>query len=175
MRQLSESHSKTPETYRTFATIEDTSMEVGRNKYGLPTTQYGYDSIWVIIDRFSKVAYFILVKTTYKGAKLAELYIARIVCLHGVPNKIISDRGTQFMSRFWKKLHEAMDTRLNFSSTYHPQTDGQTERVNQILEGMLRACALKDSKSWDKCLSYVEFSYNKSYQKSLKMSSFEVL
>jgi hypothetical protein len=97
---------------------------------GLPTTQSGYDSIWVIVDRFLKVAHFIPVKTTYKGAKLAELYIARIVCLHGVPKKIGSDRGTQFTSRFWEKLHEAMDTKLNFSSAYHPQTDGQTERVN---------------------------------------------
>jgi hypothetical protein len=91
---------------------------------GLPTTQSGYDSICVIVDRFFKVAHFILCKTTYKGAKLAELYIARIVILHGVPKKIISDRGTQFTSRFWEKLHEAKDTRLNFSSAYHPQTDG---------------------------------------------------
>jgi hypothetical protein len=142
---------------------------------GLPTTQSGYDSIWVTIDRFSKVAHFIPVKTTYKGAKLAELYIARIVCIHGVPKKIVSDRGTQFTSRFWEKLHEAMDTKLNFSSTYHPQTYGQTEGVNQILEDMLRACALKDKKRWDKCLLYAEFSYNNSYQKSLKMSPFEVL
>jgi transposase InsO family protein len=89
--------------------------------------------------------------------------------------KIVSDRGTQFTSRFWEKLHEAMDTRLNFSSAYHPQTDGETERVNQILEDMLRACALKDSKSWDKCLPYAEFSYNNSNEKSLKMSPFEVL
>jgi hypothetical protein len=83
----------------------------------------------------------------YKGAKLAELYIARIVCLHGVPKKIVFDRGTQFTSRYWEKLHEAMDTKLNFNSAYHPQTDGQTERVNQILEDMLRAYALKDKKS----------------------------
>jgi hypothetical protein len=114
---------------------------------GLPTTQSGYDSIWVIVDRFSKVAHFIPVKTTYKGAKLVELYIARIVCLHRVPKKIVSGRGTQFTSRFWEKLHEAMDTKLNFSSAYHPQTDGQTKRVNQILKDMLRACALKDKKS----------------------------
>jgi hypothetical protein len=72
------------------------------------------------------------------------------VCLHGVPKKIVSDRGTQFTSRFWEKLHEAMDTKLNFSSAYHPQTDGQTEMENQILEGILRACDLKDKKSWDK-------------------------
>jgi transposase InsO family protein len=141
----------------------------------LLTTQSNYDSIWVIVDRFLQVAHFILIKTTYKGAKLAELYIARIVCLHGVPKKIVSNRGTQFTSRFWEKLHEALDTKLNFSSAYHPQTDGQTERVNQIHEDMLRACALKDKKSWDKCLPYAELSYNNSYQESLKMSPFEVL
>jgi hypothetical protein len=68
-----------------------------------------------------------------------------------------------------------MDTKLNFSSAYHPQTDGQTERVNQILEDMLRACALKDNQSWDNCLSYAEFSYNNSYQESIKMAPFEFL
>jgi hypothetical protein len=142
---------------------------------GLPTTQPGYDSIWVIVDHFLKVVHFIPVKTMYNGAKPTELYITRIMCLHGVPKQIVSDRGTQFTSRFWEKLHEAMDTRLNFSSVYDPQTDGQTKRVNQILEDMLRACALKDSKGWDKCLPYAEFSYNNSYQKSLKMSPFKVL
>ena len=109
------------------------------------------------------------------GAKLAELYFTRIVCLHGVPKKIVSDRGTQFTSRFWRKLHESMDTRLNFSSAYHPQTDGQTERTNQILEDMLRACALKSGQSWDQSLPYAEFSYNNSYQASLQMSPFEAL
>jgi hypothetical protein len=101
---------------------------------GLPKTQNGYDSIWVTVDHLSKVAHFIPVKTTYKGSKLAELYIARILCLHGVPKKIVFDRGIQFRSKFWEKLHESMNTKLNFSSAYHPQTDGQTERVNQILE-----------------------------------------
>jgi transposase InsO family protein len=138
----------------------------------LPTMQSGYDSIWVVVDHFLKVAHFIPVKTTYKGAKLTELYIAIIVCLHGVPKKIVSDRGTQFMLRFWEKLYEAMDTRLSFSSEYHPQTNGQIERVNQILEDMLRAYALKDKKSWDKCLPYLEFKYNNSYQENLKMSPF---
>jgi transposase InsO family protein len=81
---------------------------------------------------------YIHVKTTYSGAQLAELYISRIVCLHGVSKKIVSDRGTQFTSRFWKRLHESMDTKLNFSLTYHPQTDGQTERTNQVLEDMVK-------------------------------------
>jgi IS30 family transposase len=87
---------------------------------GLPRNQAGYDSILVIVDRLTKVAHFILVKTTYSGAKLAELYMLRIMCLHGVPKKIMSDRGSQFTSKFWEELHESMDTKLNFSSTYHP-------------------------------------------------------
>jgi IS30 family transposase len=140
-----------------------------------PCTQAGYDSIWVIVDRLTKVAHFIPVKTTYYGAKLVELYMSRIVRFHGVPKKIVSDRGSQFTSMFWEKLHESMDTKLNFSSAYHPQTDGQTERTNQILEDMLRACVLKYGKSWDKSLPYVEFSYKNSYQASIKMAPFEAL
>jgi hypothetical protein len=142
---------------------------------GLPRTQKGYNSIWVVVDRLTKVAHFIPVNTTYSGARLAELYISRIVCLHGVPKKIISDRGSQFTSRFWEQLHDSLDTKLRFSTAYHPQTDGQTERTNQVLEDMLRACAIQYGTSWDKCLPYAEFSYNNSYQASLKKSPFEAL
>jgi transposase InsO family protein len=97
---------------------------------GLPRTQLGYDSIWVIVDKLTKVAHFITVKATYCKPQLAELYILRIVYLYGVPKKIVSDRGTQFTLRFWERLHEALDTQLCFSSAYHPQIDGQTERLN---------------------------------------------
>ena len=114
---------------------------------GLPRTQSGHDSVWVIVDRLTKVAHFIPVRTTYGGDRLAKLYIERIVKLHGVPKRIVSDRGTQFTSRFWSRLHEALGTKLDFSSAYHPQTDGQTERVNQILEDMLRACVLTYGKN----------------------------
>jgi IS30 family transposase len=124
---------------------------------GLPHTPKGYDSIWVIVDRLTKVAHFIPVKTTYKGSQLAELYMARIMCLHGVPKKIVSDRGSQFTSKFWKSFHENMNTKLSFSSAYHPQTDGQTERTNQVLEYMLRACALQHRGNWEKSLPYAEF------------------
>jgi hypothetical protein len=113
----------------------------------LPHTQAGYDSIWVIVDHLTKVAHFIPVKTTYSDAKLAELYMSRIVCLHGVSKNIMSDRGSQFTSMFWEKLHESIDTRLNFISAYYPQTYGQTKRTNEILEDMLRACALKYGKN----------------------------
>jgi hypothetical protein len=97
---------------------------------GLPRMQSGYDSIWVIVDRLTKIAHFIPVNTIYSKLQLAELYISRIVYLHGVPKKILSDRGTQFTLKFWERLHEALDTQLHISSTYHPQTDGRTERVN---------------------------------------------
>jgi transposase InsO family protein len=97
---------------------------------GLPCTCAGYDSIWVVVDRLTKAAHFIPVKTTYNCAVLAGLYMSRIVCLHDVLKKIVSDRGTQFTSHFWQQLHEALGTHLKFSSAYHPQIDGQTERTN---------------------------------------------
>jgi hypothetical protein len=97
--------------------------EIGMDFIGeLPRTQARYDSIWVLVDHLTKVTHFIPVKTTYSSAKLAKLYMSRIVCLHGVSKKIVSDRGSQFTSKFWEKLRESMDTKLNFSSAYHLQT-----------------------------------------------------
>jgi hypothetical protein len=142
---------------------------------GLPNTSQRHDSIWVIVNRLTKTSHFLTVHTTYKARKYAELYIDRIVCMHGVPKTIISERGTQFVARFWEQLQEALDTKLIRSSTYHPQTNGQTERVNQILEDMLRACVIHYGKNGDKCLSLAEFSYNNRYQASLKMTPFEAL
>ena len=127
------------------------------------------------MDRLTKVSHFIPVNTTYQGHQLADLYISRIVSLHGVPKKIVSDRGTQFTSRFWKALHEALGTKLAFSTAYHPRTGGQTERVNQILEDMLRACVLSYGSKWEDCLPFAKFSYNNSYQSSLQMAPFEAL
>src|SRR5665811_273260 len=142
---------------------------------GLPKSSRGNDSIWVIVDRLTKVSHFIPVKTTYRSDQLAQLYVNKIVKLHGVPKTIVSDRGTQFTSKFWTSLHHAMGTKLSFSTAYHPQTDGQTERVNQILEDMLRACVLSYGSKWEDCLPFAEFSYNNSYQSSLQMAPFEAL
>jgi hypothetical protein len=100
---------------------------------GLPNTSRHHDSIWVIVDRLTKVAHFLPVHTTDKAQKYAELYIDQIVCLHGLPRTIVSDRGAQFVARFWEQLQESLGTKLIRSLAYHPQTDGQTERVNQIL------------------------------------------
>ena len=114
-------------------------------------------------------------KTSYTARQYAQLYLDRIVSLHGIPKTIISDRGAQFITHFWEQLQEALGTKLIRSSAYHPQTDGQTERVNQILEDMLRSCVIHYGKNWDKCLPLAEFSYNNSYQASLKMAPFEAL
>jgi hypothetical protein len=79
-----------------------------------------------MVDQLTKVAHFIPIKTTYSGPQLAELYMSKIVCLHGVPKKIVSHKATQFTPKFWERLHETLDTQLRFSSSYHPQTNGQT-------------------------------------------------
>ena len=134
---------------------EDISMDF---IVGLPLTTQRYDSIWVIVDRLTKTAHFFPVRTTYTVRQYAELYLDRIVSLNGVPKTIVSDRGVQFVARFWEQLQTSMGTKLIRSSTYHPQTDGQTERVNQILEDMLRACVIHYDKNWDKCLPLAEFS-----------------
>ena len=109
---------------------------------GLPRTSKGYNSIWVIVDRLTKSAHFLLVDTRYSARKYAQLYFDRIVTLHGVPLTIIFDRGSAFVSLFWVQPQECLGTSLLRSLAYHPQTDGQTERVNQVLEDMLRACAI---------------------------------
>jgi IS30 family transposase len=130
---------------------------------GLPRTQKGNDSIWVIVDRLTKVAHFLPVKANYSVSRLAELYVDNILKLHGAPRSIVSDRGPQFTTQFWKSLHASMGIELNYSTSFHPQTDGQTERVNQVLEDLLRACVLTYGSDWEKSLSYAEFSYNNSY------------
>jgi hypothetical protein len=138
---------------------------------GLTNTSQKHDSIWVIIDRFTKTAHFIPVHTTYNAKRYAEIYLEHIVCLHGVPKTIISDHGTQFIACFWEQLQMSLGTKLIRSLAYHPQTDGQTERVNH----MLRACVIHYDKNWDKCLHLAEFSYNNSYQVSLQMAPFKAL
>jgi hypothetical protein len=118
---------------------EDISMDF---IVGLPLTGRKFNSIWVIIDRLTKFAHFIPVHTFYRAEKYVELYIYRIMCLHGGTKTTISDRGPQFVARFWEQLHASLGTHLIHSSAYHPQTDCQPERVNQILEDILRACVL---------------------------------
>src|SRR4051812_19614193 len=101
---------------------------------GFPRSQKGHDAIFLVIDRFSKVAHFLPIKETISASQLADLYVSRIVSLHGIPLEISSDRGSIFTSKFWDSFQEAMGTHLKFSTAYHPQSQGQVERVNQVLE-----------------------------------------
>ncbi|XP_073031193.1 uncharacterized protein [Primulina eburnea] len=142
---------------------------------GLPKTQKGFNSIWVIVDRLTKSSHFLPVKTTYSMNQYAEVYIQEIVRLHGIPVSIVSDRDPRFTSEFWKSLHRALGTKLAFSTAYHPQSDGQSERVIQILEDMLRACTIDFPGSWDSKLPLVEFTYNNSYQSSIGLAPYEAL
>jgi hypothetical protein len=142
---------------------------------GLPRTSRRYNSIWVIVDHLTKSTNFIPVSTTYRVRQYVELYLSHIVCYHGIPKTIISDRGSIFVPRFWEQLRECLGTHLIRSLAYHPQTYGQTEPVNQIIEVMFRASVLTDGPKWDKHLPLADFSYNNSYQESIKMSPFEAL
>ncbi|KAL0541606.1 hypothetical protein IC582_021659 [Cucumis melo] len=142
---------------------------------GLPRTLRGFTVIWVVVDRLTKSAHFVPGKSTYTASKWAQLYMSEIVRLHGVPVSIVSDRDARFTSKFWKGLQTVMGTRLDFSTAFHPQTDGQTERLNQVLEDMLRACALEFPGSWDSHLHLMEFAYNNSYQATIGMAPFEAL
>ena len=141
----------------------------------LPRTIGGYDTIWVIIDRLTKSAHFLPIREDFKMERLARIYMNEIVVRHGVPISIISDRDSRFTSRFWQTLQKAMGTRLDFSTAYHPQTDGQSERTIQTLEDMLRSCVIDFGGSWDTHLPLVEFSYNNSYHLSIQCAPFEAL
>ncbi|GJV80387.1 putative reverse transcriptase domain-containing protein [Tanacetum coccineum] len=141
----------------------------------LPRTSSRHDTIWVIVDWLTKSAYFLPMIEDYKMEKLARLYLNEIVARHGVPISIISDRDSRFTSRFWQSMQEALGTRLDMSTAYHPQTDGQSERTIQTLEDMLRACVLDFGGSWDVHLPLVEFSYNNSYHSSMRCAPFEAL
>ncbi|GJS89148.1 reverse transcriptase domain-containing protein [Tanacetum coccineum] len=141
----------------------------------LPKSSSGYDTIWVIVDRLTKSAHFLPIREDYKTEKLAKIYVNEIVARHGVPVSIISDRDGRFTSHLWQALQEALGTRLDMSTAYHPQTDGQSERTIQTLEDMLRACVMDFGGSWDTHLPLIEFSYNNSYHTSIKCAPFEAL
>ncbi|CAI7889308.1 unnamed protein product [Closterium sp. NIES-53] len=127
---------------------------------GLPSTSRGHDSILVVIDKFSKMGHFIPTNATATAEATARLFFDRIITIHGIPATLISDRDPKFTSKFWKELMGLLGTKLAMSSAYHPQTDGQTERLNQVVEQLLRTACKDDVSHWDTQLLTLEFAYN---------------
>ena len=142
---------------------------------GLPCTLRKFDSILVVVDWFSKMAHFLPCSKTSDASKVAKIFFDEIVKLYGLPKIIVSDRVVKFTSYFWKTLWHMMGTKLKFSTTYHPQTDGQTEVVNRSLGNLLRCLIVENGRTWESILLVAQFAYNNSVNRSIGMSPFEVV
>jgi hypothetical protein len=142
---------------------------------GLLNSTKQNDAIMVVVDKLRKFAHFIPIKSTSKAIDVTQVFMKEIFRVHGILKEIVSDKDMKFTSNFWKSLMVSLETKLLFITAYHPQTDEQTERVNQILEYMLRMHVMHQPKKCEDYLPLVEFAYNNGYQESLKMSPFEVL
>jgi hypothetical protein len=139
---------------------------------GLPRMQRGVDSIFMVVDRFPKMAHFIPCQKTSDATHIANLFFKEVLRLHGLPRSIVSDKDTKFIGHFWRMLWKNLGTNLDFSLAYHTQTDGQTKVVNISLGDLLRRLVTKHHNSWDNILPQAEFAYNDSVNRSIGKSPF---
>ena len=123
-----------------------------------------HDSIMVVVDKLTKDTHFVPVKKTHTTTNIAEIYMREIAKLHGIPKAIVLDRDTKFCSNFWRGLFKGFGTHIKFSTTYHPHSNGQTEKVNQVIEDILRMYVMDNPSMWETYLHLVEFAYNNEYQ-----------
>lgn len=141
---------------------------------GLPKSD-GKKVIMVVVDRLTKYAHFLSLSHPFKAKDVAQIFLDNIYKLHGLPQTIISDRDPIFTSNFWRELMSSLGVKLNMSTAYHPQSDGQTERVNQCLENYLRGMCYNQQKKWHKWLSMAEWWYNSCYHSAIKTTPFRAL
>ena len=148
--------------------FRDISMDI---LSGLPSIK-GYDSLFVCIDRFSKMCHIAPISHSITAKQLADVFFATIYKHHGLPTTIITDRDSKFTSHFWQSLFSALQTKLHMSTAYHPQTDGQTEVTNRILLTILKHYTNKQADNWLQLLPFIEFAHNNSYQASTGFTPF---
>ena len=141
----------------------------------LPRTTKQHDSIMVVVDNLTKTAHFIPVKLAHKATRIAIFYMREIARLHGVPKEIVFDKDVKFTSNFWKGLFKGFGTNLNFIIAYHQESDGKTERVNQVIGDILRMYVMDKPSKLEDYLHLVDFDYNNGYRISLKIIAFETL
>lgn len=139
---------------------------------GLPLTSRGFDAILVIVDRFSKMVHFVPARQDQSAEDVWQLFVDNVIRLHGAVDEVVADRDPKWNSHFWKAMLDKLGIKLKMSTAYHPQTDGQTERMNRVLEEALRSALGPDQEEWDRHLGMIEFSLNMSIQSSTKNSPF---